>query len=307
MYKGTISPNEDQPKAKIEKKKGFSGIITPVLQTALEKFSIKHINKLNGEVENKTRAFNGSVKGLNVRFTFIAALARFFNKHSAKADTAPAIDLEADGTAETKTDAPLLIVPVSDIRTKNPTKVKLITALHGYVRAGCRYVADVPMTHLTALYAALGVVLGYAGKTALERTSKLIKGAGAVVKSHFNKALTGHGANGDTGTAQELSASDEFTAESTATAVNASGVDVAFNGSQKTGRKAVMNWWFMPEQNGNRLKIFQPFSAIQTGNRVAIDMETESAYWANAHLEGNRLKLVFAETATQTDNRLEVR
>ena len=67
-----------------------------------------------------------------------------------------------------------------------------------------------------------------------------------------------------------------------------------------------MGTWFGPDFEDGVLTIYQAFSGVQDEDVVEIDMEEQSAYWANAFLSDGILDLVFVETAEQNGDILEV-
>ena len=125
--------------------------------------------------------------------------------------------------------------------------------------------------------------------------------------SRLNTIAQRYEAAGSSAPAQVVPAIESTVSEKhTATASTAAVAPVNINSLFNVSHIARLYAWFLAEQNGNELKLFQAFIGIQSGDVLEIDLEEESAYWANATGTDGTLNLVFAETVTPADKTLEV-
>lgn len=307
MHKGSIYPSDEKPKGKIEKKQSFFGKIKPMLAVEIGKVKIKCLSELNGIAENRTITFGSGVKGLDARYIFISAKLKLIIWLEAVLISAPAAEMEADSEAQIEAKRKLSNHAIQNLKGWRKINGDKSADLKAYARAPIEYLINLTALVKYRLIDVTARVASFFKVTVLERLANAIKAVAAVAKSRYNSFYSTHEATADKGEAVETESYNTILQDETATAISAVGNVSNVQSTPITEIKAFLYAWAMPEQVGNRLKIFQPYSAIQTGNRVAIDTESESAYWANPVIEGNRLKLVFAETATQSDNRLEVR
>lgn len=256
---------------------------------------------------DKGISFGALVKRLNAIFRFLSAKARIINKHEAKVISAPAVDVEVDSAIQLNKEAPLIACPVPDMQVDQKQRVSVYAKLVAYRRAGLKYIKQLFFKRKAELQAAPGAVAKYNKAVKMKLTAKAATADSAIMESRFNKVQTGCEATGTSAPAQIVPAIENtFSAEHTATASTGTAVAVGINHLFRAVHRAPLASWFLPEQNGDELKFFQVFSGIQSGNVLEIDLEEESAYWANATVTDGTLNLVFAETATPNDTILEV-
>ena len=239
---------------------------------------------------------------------WIKALSRIIAGQNAQLETAPAVTADAVTAVQVHKEAPLSSDPAKDMSVDSIITMSPWARLVAYARAPFVYISEALMCHLSRLTLADSAAARCRKQMQLERISTAEAAESAIMESQFNSfTAESKGTAYSAPTVDTTAVETVFTTEDTATANRAAVTDVEAREAVGTVVSAGMFAWFMPEQAGNRVKIYQAFSAIQSGNRVAIDTESESTYWANPYMEGNRLKLAFVESSTQTDNRLELR
>ena len=251
--------------------------------------------------------FSGIVKQLDAIYRFLAAKARIVQTHEAKANSAPAVEIEADSTIQASKEAQLSSHPAKAITVDQKERLSVSAKLVAYRRAGLAYIKKLFFRRTAKLQAAPGAVAKYIKAVKLKRTSKAIAAESAIMESRFNKVHIGRKAAGSSAPAQIIPETEvTVTAKHTATAIMGTAVDVNINHLFRAVHHAPLYAWFLAEQNGNILSVFQAFSGIQSGNVLEIDLEEESAYWANATVMDGTLNLVFAQTEPKTNNELKV-
>ena len=289
---------------KIRRKRlGLTVEILPL--NAFSEVTIRKEKMFSGRWYDKIR-FSGSVNPLPALYRFLSAWSKFFSRHEAKAITAPTIPVEIDTAFVDETDATPSAHEAKCVTIDQKARIVRFVNLKMSWIALLKFIKGIGMKHDVRVNTADGIIAKYRKRLDLKRLAKGVVAGSAVIESQLNKVKNGVIAPAITGEAECIKFTGKVLSGKTAKAETADTIDVSVDRAMVHSYKAAPFAWFMTEQSGNRVKIFQAFSAIQSSNRVAIDKESESAYWANPHIEGNRAKLVFAESAIQNDNRLEL-
>lgn len=283
-FTADVKPKSEIAEAKVKKENVFSAIALFALN-----------------------AVAGVVKVLTALYRFIFSHSIIKQTHNANASTAPATMIESDTEIKSKNEANLSTAPVQDASIDSKVKTSVYAKLVAYRRAAAVYIKSILTPHEAKLEAAPGKVARYRKDVKLKRTSEAIAADSAIMDSPFNRVETGCDAVAESALAKVVPGVETtFTAEHTATASTAGVAPVNINSLFKVSHIARLYAWFLSEQNGNELKLFQSFSGIQSGDVLEIDLEAESAYWANATVTDGTLNLIFAETVTRADKTLEV-
>lgn len=261
------------------------------------KYGIKFVNYT---------AFSGAVKKINAIYRFIAAKSELIMGHKAKAITAPATLIEADSAIQMGKEAPLASHLATEIKANQKEKVTVSAKLSAYIRAGLVYTKRILIPYRTKLISVPGAVAKYREIMGMDVTAKAEKAESAILESRNNNLPFGTYAHGISAPASVANVESRITADHEAPARKAVVVPVEADSAFKVSHRARLYSWVLPERNGNDLTIYQTFSGIQSGSVLEIDLEAESAYWANAFVSDGVMHLVFAETATQTYNELKV-
>lgn len=283
----------------------FTADVKP--KTEITEAKVKKENVFSGIALFALNAVSGVVKALTALYRFIFSRSIIRQTHSAKANTAPSTVIESDSEIKVGNEANLATAPANDANADSKVKTSVYAKLVAYRRAAAVYIKSILTPHEAKLEAAPGKVARYRKAVKLKRTSEAIAADSAIMDSPFNRVETGCDAVAESAPAKVVPGMEAtFTAEHTATASTAAVATVNINSLFKVSHIARLYAWFLAEQSGNELKLFQVFSGVQSGNVLEIDLEEESTYWANATVTDGALNLVFAETATQNDTILEV-
>lgn len=283
----------------------FTADVKP--KTEITEAKVKKENVFSGIALFALNAVSGVVKVLTALYRFIFSHSIIRQMHSAKANTAPATVIESDSEINVGNEANLATAPANDANTDSKVKTSVYSKLVAYRRAAAVYIKKMFLKTIAGLQAAPGKCARYRKAVKMKQESKTIAADSAIMDSQSNLVETGCDAVAESAPENVVpGAESTFTAEHTATASTAAVSPVNINSLFKVSHIARLYAWFLAEQSGNELKLFQVFSGIQSGNVLEIDLETESAYWANAIVTDGALNLVFAETATQNDTILEV-
>lgn len=278
-----ITPLNDAPKVTLSSRGGFSATW-----------------------ERAGRVFAGAARPLHILYRFLAGIGWIRSSFSAKAGTAPAQEIEADSAPVAGVDAPLTAQPAREVKAHAQPHASVWAQLAAYNRAAAVTLSKIFTGKLAHALAAPGVLAKYRKRMDLERISKAETAGSAIIESRFGKVYAGVEAPAGSAPGEELTAARVTLTETTATPGSATGQDVNGQRVVNVSVKAAPYMWFLPEQTGSTLSLFQVFSGVQSGNALEIDMETESVYWANAFVRDGVLELVFAAETAQTDNILEV-
>lgn len=300
-----ITPLNDVPKVTLSSRGGFSGAL-----------------------ERAGRVFAGATRPLHILYRFLAASVGVLTGRKAEAGTAPAQEIMADSAAVAGVGAPLTPQPAAELDVDSyataqvaapltPSQGKRLTAykrapfgraaeLVAYKRAPLTYVRGIITGRVAGLLVGPGKVAAFLRTTAAWLTSKAVTAGSTIMESRFNQSPAGVAVNGTTAPAEEAAASVAFVAGKSATANAASTQDANSQRIVGVSVKAAPYMWFLSEQTGGTLSLFQVFSGVQSRNTLEIDMEEESVCWADAFANNGVLELVFAADTAQTDNILEV-
>ena len=279
-----ITPVNEAPRATITSRGGFVGAFSRV-----------------GKI------FAGAVRPLSIIYRFLASRHnRIISTHTARPVSAPAVDLKTDSKFTDKLTAGMAARPTADMKADAGVKVSLYAKLVAYRRAGLRHIKSLLFKRTAKLTAAQGALVKHKAEMPLSVKIQAMAAPGAIMESRYNRIKENHKAAAISAPAEIAKVETTLTAAHTAKATTAAAVSVGLSSVLNVSHRAPLYAWFFAEQDGDTLYIPQVFSGVQSGNTVEIDMETESAYWANAFNRDGVLELVFAETATPNDNTLEV-
>ena len=121
IYKGKLEARDTPANGgAISKEKKLLCNITPIKALGELNVKVRWYNNLKGEMQ-KPSSFGMKVKELAVRYTFIAAFSRFFNKHFATMISAEAVTCEIDDAVVTGTEAPLQGCDAEEMQPKQDT------------------------------------------------------------------------------------------------------------------------------------------------------------------------------------------
>ena len=248
-----------------------------------------------------------AVRPLSALYRFLAAHGVIRSAKEARPTTAPATELEVANAIHAAQTAPLAAQPAKDMQADKRERLTVYARLVAYRRAGCKYVKQLFMGRKAAAIAAPGAPARYRKQQPVELTAEAEAAPGAILESRGNQIAHSYEAAGASAPAQVVPAIENtFTAKHKAQAAKASAVGVNIRRALQVTHSAKLATWFLPEQDGDTLRFYQVFSGVQSGNVLEIDLEAESAYWANATNKGGVLGLVFTESVTRTGNTLEV-
>ena len=278
-----ITPLNDVPKVTLSSRGGFSGAW-----------------------ERAGRFFAGAARPLSILYRFLAGSGWIRSGFSAKAGTAPAQEIEADSAPVADVDAPLTAQPAQEVTAHAQPHASVWAQLAAYNRAAAVTLSKIFTGKLAHALAAPGVLTKYRKRVELERVSKAETAESAIMESRFGKISAGVEAPAIAAPAEEMAAHRVTAAETMAAPGSADTQDANIQRIVNVSVKAAPYTWFLAEQTGNTLSLFQVFSGVQSGNALEIDMETESVYWANPFVHDGVMELVFTAETAQTDNILEV-
>lgn len=249
--------------------------------------------------------FAGAVKRLPAIYRFLVATMGIPVGLRAKANAAPAVDVKAEGTAETATKASAAAARVAATKVDQKEKLSVLAKLVAYNRAAAVYISNILTGRAAGLSAADGAVVKFRKGVSSGRTAELDAAEGHSTESK-ETVRTGAVAVGGAVNAEETAAVSVFSNTSEAAANAADGTGVAAISSFRAAHGAKLFAWFLEELEGATLTLHQIYSGIQSGNVLEIDIDAESAFWANAMVTDGTLNLVFAESATPNNTTLEV-
>lgn len=278
-----VTPLNDVPKVTLSSRGGFSGAW-----------------------ERAGRFFAGAARPLSILYRFLAGSGWIRSGFSAKAGTAPAQEIEADSAPVADVDAPLTAQPAQEVTAHAQPHASVWAQLAAYNRAAAVTLSKIFTGKLAHALAAPGVLAKYRKRVELERVSKAEAAGSAIMESRFGKISAAVAATAGSAPGEEMAAHRVTAAETTAAPGSAATQDANIQRIVNVSVKAVPYMWFLAEQTGGTLSLFQVFSGVQSGNALEIDMETESVYWANPFVHDGVMELVFAAETAQTDNILEV-
>lgn len=278
--------------------------ITPL--NDVPKVTLSQRVAFSGAWERAGRVFAGAARPLSILYRFLAGSGWIWSGFSAKAGTAPALEIEADSSPMADVAAPLTAQPAQEVTAHAQPHASVWAQLAAYNRAAAVTLSKIFTGKLAHAVAAPGVLAKYRKRVELERVSKAEAADSAIMESRFNRIPAGVEAPAIAAPAEEMAANRVTAAETMAAPGSAATQDANIQRIVNVSVKAAPYTWFLPEQTGNRLSLFQVFSGVQSGNALEIDMETESVYWANPFVHDGVMELVFAAETAQTDNILEV-
>ena len=260
----------------------------------------------SGAWERAGKFFGGAARPLSILYRFLAGSGWIRSGFSAKAGTAPAQEIESDSSPVADVDAPLTAQPAQEVTAHAQPHASVWVQLAAYNRAAAVTLSKIFTGKLAHALAAAGVLAKYRKRVDLERISKAEAADSAIIESRFGKISAGVEATAGSAPTEEMAAHRVIAAETTAAPGSAATQDTNIQRIVNVSVKAAPYMWFLAEQTGGTLSLFQVFSGVQSGNVLEIDMETESVYWANAFVHDGAMDLVFAAETAQTDNILEV-
>lgn len=290
---------------------------------------IKKIDKpFHGRWYEKIR-FGGSISRLPAIYRFLKAWSKFFSKHEAKANTAPAISVEIDTAFVDKADAKTSAHEAKCVTIDQKARIVTSVNPNAYRRAALRFFHRILVKTDALAIATNGVVAKYRKRLGLlKRNARVFVADSSIIASRLNRVKNGviapaikaeaeciqsnrvlqHGkmATAESAEADCVQYIRVVTNDMTANAEAAGGSDMGVNRSVADSCSATPCVWFFPEYTDGTLQIFQSVSGVQSGNTVEIDTESESVYWANAFVRDGVANLVFAQTEPQTSGELEL-
>lgn len=304
IFSGKLTPRGGVTARVEEKTPKLTATITD--KTGGPKATISPVAGFSGSWARAGRFFSAVARPLAILYRFLSYRRGIAVSHSAKANAAPTVELQADSQVQAETAANAAAVPVAAAKVNQAERVGVYARATAYALALGRYIRGIAVGWKATAGTAPGAVAKYRRTVALRQSAAASPAPGAIAESRKNKIPTATVICGQFAEAIPGGATMDAKAELTAAATTATPVAGVVDLRINLVLTARASWWFLPEQVGDTLELLQVFSGIQDGETVEIDMETESAYWANAFVEDGTLNLVFAETATQTDNSMEV-
>lgn len=282
--KALVSPDKKAPTAKIKK-------FVPYIGSLHKKFELI-----------------GIIKPLRVIYRFLRSVHnRIVSKHRANAISAPATEMYLSRQINEDLNAPLIVQPAEELKTKIGLKSSVVSKMVAMRLAILRYIKGVLLNPIAKLATALSAAVKYKKKIPHRAKFLTTYAPAAETKSRFNAIKHTGEATAVSAPAQIAGMETFFTAAHTAKASTAAAIFVILDSAVKVTHSAPLYAWFLTEhEDENTLYIPQVFSGVQSGTMIEIDLETDATYWANAFNNGGVLHLSFAETAIQTNNNLEV-
>ena len=278
--------------------------VTPL--NDVPKVTLSQCGGFSGAWERAGRFFAGATRPLHILYRFLAGSGWIRSGFSAKAGTAPAQEIQADSAPVAAVGAPLTAQPAQEVTAHAQPHASVWAQLAAYNRAAAVFLSRIFTGKLARPVAAPGILAKYRKRVELERVSKAEAAESAIMESRFNRIPAGVEAPAIAAPAEEMAAHRVTAVETTAAPGSAATQEANIQRIVNVSVKAAPYMWFLSEQIGSTLSIFQAFSGVQSRNTLEIDMEEESVYWADAFANNGVLELVFAAETAQTDNILEV-
>jgi len=250
--------------------------------------------------------FSGVPKPLDILYRFVSTKLRILTGHKTKAIAVPAIPVEAErgvsADLAVKPSAHETVCPVTDQKTRFSVSVKL----SAYRRAALVFIRNIRMKSIARVIAADGKIAKYIKAMKLNCKSKAVAADSAIMESRFNKVKNSVDATAITANAACTESKKVVQSQRTIKAEAANAIAINGNRAFASTFTAALYAWYLPEYADGALHIFQCVSGIQSSDTVEIDMETESAYWANAFVRDGVANLLFAQTEPHTSGELEL-
>lgn len=254
----------------------------------------------------KKKTFSAAVNRTYTIYRFLLSRRKVFHRLLSRAATAPSTEIRAVGNLDLMGGSQLSSAPADEIKVDRKVKFSVSARLVAYRRAGLKYIKKLIFGCVSRLQAAPGAV-AICRKTMQSVLTSRAEAAQGVTMHGKPKVITGCKAAGASVQAVTVPVmNDTIASEHTAQASTAAVVGMNITNAFHIGYAAKLYSWFLAERNGNELNVNQVFSGVQSGEVLEIDLEVESAYWANARVADGTLDLVFAETTIPAGNTLEV-
>ena len=239
------------------------------------------------------------------RFIDIRSVLRV--RHKVKPHTAPGKEIEADRTQGIEKTAPLESAEAAEINAHCVVLLNLPVRLNAYVRAGLAYARRILMGRSVNVTTSPGACAKYHETIPIELTSEAETAKAETMQRKNSEIVTELVSAGMSAPARCPVVEQEVETQAEAQpGTTANIAEVGINAEAKTTKIARLYSWCLPEVDGDSVKLFQIFSGVQNYDTLEIDLEEESAYWANAFNENGVMTLVFAQTEPQSGNILEV-
>lgn len=293
-FSGKIKKDEDSLSAIFEK--NGTGLTV----------EMKTNKRFSGSIAKSKFLFSGTISALNLLYRFLRYRENIaLHKHSV-ANSATVVQSNSDVYILEETESKPICAKSFDLIVNDNEKLSILSVLVSYVRASCVYIKNLFMGCTANVITAVGAVARFREEMQLHSTYEAESAGSVSAKSQNNSFTNELEAVAYFAPAETTALETAFTADGEATASFAVGADVGGDGVQKTAHNAVACVWAFPKFENGVLSIFQLFSGVQSGDTVEMDMETESAFWANNIVHDGVLSLVFAQTEPQMGNTLEV-
>lgn len=226
----------------------------------------------SGVLRKAGEIYNVIAKPLFVFYRFLSANGIIRSRHTAEANIAPAVEIEADSAIKASKAAPLAAHPAKGISVDQKERVSVYAKLVAYRRAACVYIKQLFFKRTAELIAAPGAVAKYSKAVKLNRTSKAIAADSAIMESRFNTIAHSYEAAGSSAPAQIVPAVESnFRATHTAKPATAKVVGVNINNALRVNHSAKMATWIDPVVVDGVLILRQAYSATQEENVLVVD------------------------------------
>lgn len=294
-------------KIKKDENYGIEGEISPEKRFLA---TISYKERFSGELIHRI-AFGGSGGGLSfsdVVYRFVVVTAKILFRLKMKVIAARAITVNINSVIQEREEIPLSAVPAEIVTVDSKIedsggRAKLMAYLVAPVITICKNVFEL----FVGLIQASGAVAKYFEELPTEYESPAEAAPGSILWSRGNVIIWEDEGTGCSAPGQTIPAMEKvFVSDKTATACSAIVSNVECWGTQKSVVRCELITWAFPVYENGVLSVSQLFGGVQSGDTVEMDMETESAFWANAFNKDGVLSLVYAQTEPQAGNTLEV-
>lgn len=163
----TITDKTGGPRAEIAPSGGFSGVLTRV-----------------------GKAFSAVARPLAILYRFGRYVKGVAVSHSAMANAAPTVELQADNAVQAEASAQAATVPVVAAKVDRAERVGVFARAVAYALAVGRYIRGIAVGFRAAAGTAPGAVAKYRRPVVIQRTAKATPAPGAIAESRKNKIPT---------------------------------------------------------------------------------------------------------------------
>lgn len=271
LYDGDIKQEKTSPRAESvkEQKKLFCKVeqIDPLDGINV---NARHVNKMGGTVKQKVFFGNSLFKRLTVRYTFLAAVNRFIERHFSSMESAPAEEIEASHVMKTGKEAPLASQPSKDMTLNYPFRTSVTARLVAHFRAPVVFVRNLFLPSGAKLTSGKGACADFNWTMKTAKESVMTKGEGAIAESTDNVVMVGKDVVAESAPSELTGIDYDFNTAIEAKGEAATAIIVKAPIFPAVSHYAKLISWFYPEVIDGELILRQAYSATQDGNRLEV-------------------------------------